>query len=387
MIVNSGLTYIVGPTILTQQDIIEQRFHYDAVSYGGWSIDLHPADGVFSKTPGCTQWHSKGVYHIPFSTMVCRDVPNLMYGGRIISASHVAFGSSRVMATCGNNGNALGIAASLCKGLQLLPVDLLDAKKMKLFQIQLMRSGQFIPGFKLKDPEDLIRSASKLEASGEFDIDNLPADGPPKVLKRSLAQMLPLKRGIVPTFELEVQATEPTTLTVQLRGSEKAHNYTPEVILSSKMYYLSIGSNSLHIDFNVTNPQEQYIFLCLLKNESVFVSTTETRISGILTVEHECTQEPPSGIGIDRFERWTPVRRPMGHNLALKVSPPIKAFGIDNLRNGLARPTKRPNCWLVNTKRDKNLLRVEWERPQVIGRIVVCFDTDFDNGESCCKFV
>ena len=33
--------------MLRQQDVVEQRQHYDAVSYGGWSIDLHPADGIF----------------------------------------------------------------------------------------------------------------------------------------------------------------------------------------------------------------------------------------------------------------------------------------------------------------------------------------------------
>jgi hypothetical protein len=46
--------------MMKQQDIIEQRFHSDAVSLGGWSLDLHPADGVFSEVDGCTQWHSKG---------------------------------------------------------------------------------------------------------------------------------------------------------------------------------------------------------------------------------------------------------------------------------------------------------------------------------------
>jgi hypothetical protein len=50
---------------MKQQDIIEQRFHTDAVSHGGWSLDLHPADGVFSEVDGCTQWHSKGSYPIP----------------------------------------------------------------------------------------------------------------------------------------------------------------------------------------------------------------------------------------------------------------------------------------------------------------------------------
>ena len=40
-----------GDYMLTQQDIVEQRRHADAVSFGGWAIDLHPADGVYSAQP------------------------------------------------------------------------------------------------------------------------------------------------------------------------------------------------------------------------------------------------------------------------------------------------------------------------------------------------
>ena len=47
---------------MVQQDIIEQRYHSDAVSFGGWSLDLHPADGGFSEVDGCTQWHAKGKF-------------------------------------------------------------------------------------------------------------------------------------------------------------------------------------------------------------------------------------------------------------------------------------------------------------------------------------
>ncbi|WP_436970191.1 FAD-dependent oxidoreductase [Lelliottia amnigena] len=85
--------------ILCQQDIIEQRDHYDAVAYGGWSIDLHPADGVYSTHDGCRQFHSKGTYTIPFRSLYSRSLDNLFLTGRLISASHVAFGSARVMCT------------------------------------------------------------------------------------------------------------------------------------------------------------------------------------------------------------------------------------------------------------------------------------------------
>ena len=88
-----------GDHMLIQQDIVEQRHHADAVSFGGWAIDLHPPEGVYSSGPGCTQWHAKGVYQIPWRCCYSRNIRNLFLAGRIISASHVAFASSRVMAT------------------------------------------------------------------------------------------------------------------------------------------------------------------------------------------------------------------------------------------------------------------------------------------------
>lgn len=48
-----------GLYMLSQQDIVEQRRFDDAVSYGGWAIDLHPAEGVYSSAPSCNQYHPK----------------------------------------------------------------------------------------------------------------------------------------------------------------------------------------------------------------------------------------------------------------------------------------------------------------------------------------
>ena len=115
--------------MLKQQDIVEQTHFYDAVSFGGWAIDLHPADGVFSELPGCNQYHSKGIYEIPYRCFISKDIKNLFIAGRLISASHVAFGSTRVMATAGHGGQAVGMAAALCQQLGLEPADFTDSRK------------------------------------------------------------------------------------------------------------------------------------------------------------------------------------------------------------------------------------------------------------------
>jgi hypothetical protein len=154
-------------------------------------------------------------------------------------------------------------------------------------------------------------------------------------------------------------------------------------VLGEKQFTLTDASSNLRVSFRIENPQDQYLFLCLLENPAVAACTSLSRISGLMTVEHECTQDPPENIGIDRFERWTPVRRPMGHNLAMKIDPPVKAWSPNNIRNGVARPTKRANCWVpaIDPVDEAQMLHIKWSQRTEIRRLVVCFDTDFDHGK------
>ena len=117
-----------GDYMISQKDVVEQGQHYDAVSFGGWAIDLHPADGVYAKGNGCDQWHSKGVYPIPFRCMYSRDLNNLFLAGRVISATHIAHGSTRVMMTCAHGGQAVGTAAKICKEQGITPAQLSQKK-------------------------------------------------------------------------------------------------------------------------------------------------------------------------------------------------------------------------------------------------------------------
>jgi uncharacterized protein YlzI (FlbEa/FlbD family) len=166
-----------GDYILTQKDLIEQREHPDAVSFGGWALDLHPADGVYGDKPGCTQWHTKGVYQIPYRTMYSKNIKNLFLAGRIISASHVAFGSSRVMATCGHNAQAVAMAAVLCKKHNLMPADLNQPHWMKMLQQSLILEGQYLPKHALNHSSELVGKAS-IKPSSVFQLKELPQNGP-----------------------------------------------------------------------------------------------------------------------------------------------------------------------------------------------------------------
>lgn len=90
----------VGDYVLNQNDVIGQAPFRDRIAFGGWSIDLHPPQGMYAAESGSKHMHADGVYHIPYRSLYSANVSNLLFAGRNVSASHVAFGTTRVMATC-----------------------------------------------------------------------------------------------------------------------------------------------------------------------------------------------------------------------------------------------------------------------------------------------
>ena len=376
-----------GDYVLTQQDIIEQRRQVDAVSYGGWAIDLHPSDGIYSEHPGCQQWHSKGVYEIPYRTMYSRNITNLFLAGRIISASHIAFGSTRVMATSAHGGQAVGMAAAMCCRENVRPRDLLEPLRLKALQRELLCIGQFIPGMALDDPADLAGTA-EITASSELKLSALAPSGERLPLTESSAMMLPVQPCAMPQVELLLDVLARTTLRAELRVSSKSDNHTPDVTLARLEVELDSGSGQkIPLQFEARIDVPRYAFVCLLKNEAVAVHLSDQRVTGVLALYHNglkavtksSTQTPPPESGIESFEFWIPKRRPGGKNFALRIEPPLAVFGASNLTSGFARPTCQPNAWVADFAHEQPTLRLAWDKPQTIARIELSFDTDFDH--------
>jgi hypothetical protein len=374
-----------GDYILSQKDVVEQREHPDAVSYGGWSLDLHPADGVFSERPGCNQWHSRGVYQIPLRCMYSKNIKNLWLAGRIISASHVAFGSSRVMATVSYSAQVLGLATRYCLREGLSPSGLANSSKVQELQQELMQKGHFIPGL-LPERTNLAHRAS-LQASSELKLTELKTDGTWQKLEYSSAQLLPAAPGDQIKISFEIEASSATSLTVQLRASAKQINYSPEIILESREIAVPSGKSTLVAEFDHVFADEQYAFVCMLKNELVSVQTSPMFLTGTMmlmnrynkAVATSGVQLPPDGIGIDSFEFWLPSRRPAPQNLAFKLAKGLEPFGVANLINGYCRPTHTANAWVADLDDANPCVTLSWPEALPIKRIVLFFDSDFDH--------
>lgn len=375
-----------GDYMLVQQDIVEQKTFPDTVAFGGWSLDLHPADGVYSDQSGCNQWHSKGVYAIPYRCYYSKNISNLFIAGRIISATHVAFASTRVMATSAVGGQAVAIAASLCKKYNCSPREL-GEKHIGELQLELWHSGQYLPQTAISDPANLVEKAIKITASSVLNLKELPGSDFWAPVRDSVAQMLPVVAGKMAPVTFWVDAIEETAFQIELRKSSKSFNHTPDVTLETKNFYLLKGKQEITVEWNASFDEACYAFICFMKNENVKIQYSETRVTGLVSVFNATNpavsnygkQEPTEDIGVDTFEFWCPQRRPEGRNIALKFSRPITVFGTENLTNGFHRPVSQPNAWVADLEDKNPLLTVSWNEPKQISRIEFVFDTDYDH--------
>ncbi len=150
----------LGPHILTQGDVESGRTFDDQVAYGGWWLDLHPPAGVDAPgEPACVQHHIPHLYGIPLRCLYSRNVGNLFFAGRNISATHVAFASTRVMGTCAAMGQAIGCAAALLRDSSGSIADLATPEFVVGLQQFLLRQDAYLLGIVANDPVDLSRSA------------------------------------------------------------------------------------------------------------------------------------------------------------------------------------------------------------------------------------
>jgi hypothetical protein len=153
----------VGEHILTQNDVQAGGNFPDIVAYGGWAMDdHHPAGLLYPGHP--TIFHRAPCpYGIPFRSLYSKSVPNLLFAGRNISATHSAMASTRVMATTSLMGQAVGTAAAMCVHGGYDPAALFPSH-IGALQQQLMDDDILLPGL-TRSVTDLTRSAT-LTGSG-----------------------------------------------------------------------------------------------------------------------------------------------------------------------------------------------------------------------------
>lgn len=151
----------VGRYVLNQNDVEAEGRHFtDLVAYGGWPMDDHNPAGFRATTaePPSLLHPTPTPYGIPLRSLYSGDIPNLLFAGRNLSATHAAMSSTRVMATCSLLGQALGTATAMCVR-ENIDMDTLVETRIEALRTELREDGCWLP-FSAREIPALSREAS-----------------------------------------------------------------------------------------------------------------------------------------------------------------------------------------------------------------------------------
>jgi len=138
---------MMGPYIMTSNDVLDGGHFDDVIAYGGWPLDDHEPRGFWYPGTPCFQDTTPAPFGIPYRVLYSNNIANLFFAGRNISMTHAAMSSTRVMATCGLVGQAVGTAAAVALDYDTTPNGVYEDHIAEL-QERLMYDECFLPGKK-----------------------------------------------------------------------------------------------------------------------------------------------------------------------------------------------------------------------------------------------
>ncbi|MFJ1787047.1 FAD-dependent oxidoreductase [Streptomyces anulatus] len=369
----------VGDHILTQQDIIEQTRFPDTIGFGGWSIDLHPAGGMYAEGDGSKHLFSAGLYHIPFRSLYSRNVSNLLLAGRDISASHVAFGTTRVMATCAVTGEAAGVAAGLCVSEGLAPRQLAN-DHLDLLQQTLLRHDASLLGVEWHDPADLAGPARVTASSELRALRAVP--GPDEHTSRQrldghdVGLVLPVEPAIE-SVDVLLDVSESTTVGLELWSTGGGENHIPVERLDRWATDLAPGEQWVCAPFAHKAPGGKNVVLLLRRNPSVsLVVLDRPGPYGLLGL---VSRTPRTLSGRPQSNAWSTeeLRRRCP---AVVVNGDSTAYSAEQVTGSLQRPYDGPRMWSSESLAvdPEPWVRLDWDQPRSIACVDAVFNDDVD---------
>ncbi|NUT32208.1 MAG: FAD-dependent oxidoreductase [Hamadaea sp.] len=358
----------VGDYVLTQHDILGQTPFEDRIAFGGWSIDLHPPQGMYATEAGAKQRYADGVYHVPYRSLYSVNTTNLLFAGRNISASHVAFGSTRVMATCATIGQAAGTAAALCVAAGVPPRSLPFAA----VQQELLRADGSIVGLPLADQGHT--ATATVTASGVLGRVEVSTAAEPWELTADAGIVLPVEPAL-DGLRLLVSATSATTLTVELHDPELGQNYVPRRLVTSAEVAVEAGEKQwvdVPLSWQPVSPANAFVVVRANPEVSLWVADEAT--PGVLCL----TRIPlrPQDETPQPLREWTDaglLRRTFC--LAFDTA----AYAPEKVADGYARPYAGPHMWVsppLASSPAGAWVQQTWDSPVSVGRVEVIADDD-----------
>ncbi len=338
---------LLGDYVLRQRDVQEPEVHPDDIAHGCWGIDIHVPGGILRRDvapypPPRTDanWETYGItpYGIPLRACYSRNINNLLMAGRPISASYVAFASSRVLPTGAAVGQGVGVAAALSKKYGCEPRAVSRQHARELQQL-LLRQDAYIPGVENDDPRDLARSA-QVTASSEAPL-AFPESGSWHRLRFPAAQLFPVSSERLEAVEVLLESRLAGAATVQLGLCRARHvrdfGGAPDLATASATVPAGFAGY-LRFSFNVrTEPGSLY---CVHLDAHPGLSWAL-----FSDPEGEPARVPAGTTAADRPgpTRWRPLTN--GRCFCLRLRPEQRPYGPSNVVRGTSRPDRWTNLF------------------------------------------
>ena len=366
-----------GDHILSQTDIENQRVFADAIACGGWGFDDHPKEGFFSHIPSY-HIHHKGPYNVPLRSLYSRKVLNLFMAGRNLSATHFGLSSTRVMLTCAQLGDAVGMAAAYCIVHGEMPRQLVESGHVQEAQRALQRADHHLHALPYSDPEN-VATGARVTASSTLSSPNLETSTGTVPLDGDRLWQFPVCTPELASLDILLDVDQDTQLTAILyQGAENGSTY-PDAALATRHVDVRAGEKQwVTIEFGQETGQPGWHFCELKANPHVRVHCGESPPVGALG----WAVRRPDPIRPNPFSRWGQYGRNAHSRTSycLRISPEQPVYTPDNVTNPWSRPTNQPNLWIsAPTAFDQpEWLELRWDEPQAVSTVDLLFDSMLD---------
>lgn len=374
---------ILGDVILTETDLDQAAHFEDSVLAGGWPMDLHAPKGIYDDLPASAFIPVTMVYDIPYRSLYSRNIKNLFMAGRNISTTHIALSSTRVIATCGAMGQAVGTAAWLCKKYGYMPRELYQNALNELQQC-LLQDDQFIIGMQERGNAE-IEAHFAATADSQQPYENIDEEVTIQ-LSYPMGLTLPLPAGVLDGLEIRLtnSAQQETVLMVDVLKGGRKESYVPDYRVKTLTVAVPGGFDGwLPVQVNESAGEDQKLYLVMRPNQSLTVGGSNNMLPGALTGKfytekagtynhNTCPLTAETGyIGQDHtFRKF---------NLCFRnVLPEQNVFFPGNLLNGYTRPYGHMNMWLSKACDAANVV-LEAEEAQWIERLEIFFDNELED--------
>jgi hypothetical protein len=372
-----------GDYLITENDIENKINFEDAVCIGGWPMDIHAPLGIYDKDPATNFVPVTGIYNIPMRSLYAKDIDNLMLAGRNISASHIALGSTRVMATCGAMGQAVATAAKYCIDKELSPREVTRLYSKEL-QRTLVEDDQSIIGI---DCINSIMHSFTATATSEKGYENSNCSEFMK-LDRDYGLAWMLRTDYLTSVKLRIKNSSGETKLLKYKILTGSHieTFLPEkVVKKGEVVIPGNYEDWIPLIIEADKGKDGKLYLVFEKNEEISLGIADVRPIGAITLrmypQGDCEECNHDSVPLTKSSgyHYMDHRYERNRNIGFKdMVPEQRMFAPDMALSPYTRPYDLPNLW-IGEGLFPQILTLTAKQPVDADKVALVFDSFLEN--------